>query len=295
MPDSMRQYACRVARQRRAAFSLIELLICIAIIALLIGLLMPALGKARERARATVCISNLRMITHATAMYTDDDSSHLIPWYTFPQNDGCDFVSKFTPWVFGGFTAPAPRDIDFGADSSLYPIQVRPLNRLLAPSAEGFGDQIQIFKCPSDRTTTTPVVDTADPDGKFKLEEDAVRPSWVANGSSFTLNTRFMDEYVADEGDVFQPKNANRYGRKIAPHLVGGKASMFVLWAETEFYNTTCGAVDETLLSKAPDLQNGWHNEYGKWSAAFADGHVEYKYFDTRLTSGPGWTIWQPR
>lgn len=296
MPDFMRhRHACRRGHDRRAAFTLLELLICIAIIALLIGMLMPALGRARERARSTVCASNLRSITQATGMYLDDDSSHLIPWYTFPQNDGCDFVSKFTPWVFGGFAAPAPKEVDFGADSSLYPIQVRPLNRILAPSAEGFGHQIQVFKCPSDRTSSTPVLDTSDPDGKFKLDEDQARASWVANGSSYTLNTRFMDEYVAEEGEVFEAKNANRYGRKIAPHLVGGKASKFVLWAETEFYNTTCGADDQDAFSKAPEIQDGWHGEHGKWSAAFADGHVEYRFFDTRLTSGAGWTIWQPK
>ncbi len=289
------RHACRSDFQRRAAFTLLELLICIAIIALLVGLLMPALGRARERARATVCTSNLRSITQASAMYVDDDSSHLIPWYTYPQNEGCDFVSKFTPWVFGGFTAPAPKEVDYAADSSLYPVEVRPLNRLLAPSAEGFGTQIPVFKCPSDRSSSIPVVDTSDPDLKFKLDEDSVRPSWVANGSSYTLNTRFMDQYVAEESDPFDAKNANRYGRKLAPHLVGGKASLFVIWAETEFYNNTCGALADTEASKAPDLQEGWHLEYGKWSAAFADGHVEYKFFDTRLTSGAGWTIWQPK
>lgn len=296
MPDCMRhRHACRACQQLRAAFTLLELLISIAIIALLIGLLMPTLGRARERARATVCSSNLRSITQATAMYVDDDSSHLIPWYTYPQNDGCDFVSKYTPWVFGGFTAPAPKDADLGADSSLYPVNVRPLNRLLAPSAEGFSTQISVFKCPSDRSSSVPVVDTSDPVGRFKLDQDMARPSWVANGSSYTLNTRFMDEYVADEGGEFLPKNANRYGRKLAPHMIGGKASVFVLWAETEFYNNTCGAVDDDTISKAPPLQTGLHQEFAKWSVAFADGHVEYKFFDTRYTYGPSWTIWQPR
>ncbi len=289
------RHACCACQQRRAAFTLLELLISIAIIALLIGLLMPALGRARERARATVCTSNLRSITQATAMYVDDDSSHLIPWYTFPQTEGCDLVSKYTPWVFGGFTAPTPKDADLGADSSLYPVHVRPLNKLLAPTAEGFGTQISVFKCPSDRSSSVPAVDASDPAGRFELIEDRARPSWAANGSSYTLNTRFMDEYVAIEGGEFLPKDANRFGRKLAPHMIGGKASVFVLWAETDFYNTTCGVDDETAFSKAPALQNGLHQEFAKWSVAFADGHVEYKYFDTRLPFGPSWTVWQPR
>src|ERR1044071_6131375 len=74
---SIRQNALRQRESTLIGFTLLELLVVIALIAILAALLLPALSRARDRARAMLCVSNTRQLNTAWLIYADDHNGRL--------------------------------------------------------------------------------------------------------------------------------------------------------------------------------------------------------------------------
>jgi prepilin-type N-terminal cleavage/methylation domain-containing protein len=85
-------------RPGRSGFTLIELLVVIAIIAILAAILFPVFAQAREKARTTSCLSNLKQLSHAMLMYAQDYDGLFVPVMARPNRQEKNLY--LTSWMY---------------------------------------------------------------------------------------------------------------------------------------------------------------------------------------------------
>ena len=163
--DSRDGCGCGYGLRGGVGFTLIELLVVISIMALLIGLLLPALARARESARMSQCASNIRQIGIGLGLYFNDFDS------TLPQ-DGSHIGARFGGKA-GWLKIPPFLDMTdeggAGADD-------RPLNPYVSSKVLDGDDEMPLFEDPSDSGQDDPF---------FPVP---IEKMYDALGTSYTLN-----------------------------------------------------------------------------------------------------------
>jgi len=255
---------------RRAGFTLIELLVVIAVIALLVGILLPALGSARESGRRTACLSNTRQLSTTMTLYANDWKS----WYPVLRPSGATADNLFNvQWqqyhgVAGLFSLEQRGDTWLnpgpGGDTGYLAGQYVDGNPepMLGPYAEG----LQYLVCPADkvdlywRPNRTPEQRTYT-SGTRKQPTPPVQETQVA---SYNISYLYIAGFKTDEPELVAP--APLFGDETNARDIGTYA-----WYGDASDAIAAGVGVGTNLYAKDD-------NHGKDGAnfAFTDGHADY-------------------
>jgi prepilin-type N-terminal cleavage/methylation domain-containing protein len=121
-------------RKTNRGFTLIELLVVIAIIAILAAILFPVFAKAREAARGTACLSNMKQLGTAIQMYMGENDQCIPLIYTGAARAAGDVVGE----IYNGHAAPSAAVLDYVKTSSI------------RAQLDSYVKSAGLWKCPSD-------------------------------------------------------------------------------------------------------------------------------------------------
>ena len=238
-----------------AGFTLIELLVVIAIIAILAGMLLPALGKAKAKAQGIMCISNNKQLLTAWHLYATEYGDRVPNNYTIPGTEATIQNKRFANWVNNVMTWGAGTSVDDISNTNVEWVY----NGVLAKFT---GNALGIYKCPADKY----------------LSKQQRAKGWSGRLRSNAINALFG--VTSDD-----PGDSTRRGVSWAE---GGAYRQFIKTADVPNPSFTWLTLDEhpdTIndgfftvpfgATQWGDVPGSYHN--GACGFSFADGHAEVR------------------
>jgi prepilin-type N-terminal cleavage/methylation domain-containing protein/prepilin-type processing-associated H-X9-DG protein len=240
-----RPAAMRGKHKSLGGFTLLELLVTVAVIVILASLLLPVLTRAREQGRRITCVSNLRQFGYSWLMYAADQRD-LVP----PNNGGFPFPVGQETWVHG-FLSPYDNNRDNINTDYL-------ATSLLSPY---LGSTFSVWRCPSDKSVVQ--------------QDGTILPRVRSYAMNNMLNC-FFDPYQY----VNQPYKVIRSTRDM---VSPAPCNTFIILDERQdsIEDSVFGVDMWNGPASISEIPAAYHNSSG--NLVFADGHVEtHRWRDPR-------------